>query len=1350
MSDYNLDHSGFTQEHIRHLQENPLEACQRENESLRIRLETFNRMLLEAKEESETRLNRIKQVRDERDVAFDEGEKYAMREIGGQLEVLRREKLEAERKTKELGEQVAKTREMAIQMKAELEKLKERKDREGETDKVSLEQQRNRIAEELQEAKEVIRGKELHIQHLKEEARGRSARVSETPPVASARTLALIEQIHLLMAQRDDMRQQLEILTENFMGTPPKEVTPKGDASLKGTPEQTAERSPGRFNASAGLGSANFKGSRRILHAPSPLRQQSSTTESVEDEDSEKDVEVKEGDSEQEEEELDTEKEEENLKESIEKDENDTSLGNYRKDKDIHYQRLVNRIKELERRNLRLENYHDMSHVTHAILSLTPVNFEAYRERKEAKRKEGMVLLDIMDKERKVLRKQNRKLEKQLQVLADLRSKEKGKNTGDAQDFILTQAQHDANENATKDYKRLYEDAEKVVMKMLETSADVDAEEVSELRKEWEFHKKRIEELEEEIDGPLGLREQLAFSTAENTDDFNAERELTRARAELEWCTKERDMAMEESHVEENLTSIMELMDQSSQKLDANIYPNEEKYEQCKEMAKKYRQCQRELNDEKEKTKTLERFLEEKYMEYEDLAGDVHDDSMSARLARAFIELYQTKRKLMDKTIQRNSLTTSAVRCLATVLQHNEILEQKIYTLQQHPDRDPELPITDADLENEETIARLQWKIDLLEKQLHKAQSDIKSAEKKSKKSKERLDEYIGLSFNKSNTHPRVESLRLNRQRSPLDPNATDSEVIAHLKVQLKDTDDLVELICQRYDVVEREAEDEKEGLKAEKMEATERAEKAETAKRRLEDCMDLVNGPLSQKEAWDNLKGMLKEAREELKTKMKEWKEKDGERDWAVESLEKMLKESEEREAGLAKLLHSTQEEMRSEGTKDAKIAELEEQLSRNEERIRDLLREKDEHKAEADGLESFLRASKTQTTQLEERLRKAEEKNRDLQLEKDTQQSEAERLEDLLKARETQTAEFLKTLRDEEEEQYRVEIERLHELLLLREDEDEQFREEIERLHELHKTSEGKVTELLDISMKTSTRLSDLEDEITRWKVVAGESIGEIENLQKQLEDAEAKVELQRITHDQNAETQTDTPTSTNMETQTEDIELPQPVVSPPAVELKSKMSKKKSPKKKPITKIPRDPRHHPQRSDSESSDEELKTSRPLKPQPKHNTSLRQEMGSSHPAPSPSPAPSITIRLTSKAHAKKKVHGKESVEYDSPYKVETVVESEDEELPDVEMAQESPIQEMQKVGEVVKSRGSRNTRNPDPVYTGQLLVRGLGRGEREKMGGNRATRGHKRKASESGIEIGKVKKGKRQNRSV
>ncbi|KAF5872735.1 uncharacterized protein Bfra_006098 [Botrytis fragariae] len=513
---------------------------------------------------------------------------------------------------------------------------------------------------------------------------------------------------------------------------------------------------------------------------------------------------------------------------------------------------------------------------------------------------------------------------------------------------------------------------------------------------------------------------------------------------------------------------------------------------------------------------------------------------------------------------------------------------------------------------------------------------------------------------------------------------------------------------------------------------------------------MDLVNGPLSQKEAWNNLKELLRKARGELKTKINEWKEKDGERDWAVESLEKMLKESEEREAALAKLLHSTQEDMKSEGTKDAKIAELEEQLSRNGERIRDLLREKDENKAEADGLEHFLRASETQTTQLEEQLRKAEERIRDLQLEKDTQQFEAERLEDLLKARETQTAEIFKTSRDEEEEQYLVEIERLHELLLLREDEDEQFREEIERLHEMHKTSEGKVTELLDISIKTSTRLSDLEDEIMRWKVVAGESIGEIENLQKQLEDAEAKVESHSITHNQNAETQTDTPTSTSMETQTEDIELLQSAVPPSTAEPKPKKTKRKSPKKKPITKIPRDPRNHSQHSDSETSDEELKNPRTLKPQPKHNVALRQEMDSNHPAPSPSPAPSITIRFTSKAHAKKKVHGKESVEYDPPYKVETVVGSEDEEIPDMEIAQESPIQEMHKVGEAVKSRGSRNTRNPDPVYTGQLLVRGLGKGEQEKMGGNRAARGQKRRASEIGDEAGKVKKGKRQDRSV
>ncbi|KAF7865556.1 uncharacterized protein EAF02_009979 [Botrytis sinoallii] len=318
MSDYNFDHSGFTQEHVRHLQENPLEACQRENESLRIRLETFNRMLLEAKEESQARLNRC--------------------EITGDGD----------------------------QMKAELKKLKERKDEKEETDDVSLEQQRNRIAEELEEAKEVIRGKELHIQHLKEEAR---------------------KQIHALLAQRDDMRQQLEILTENFIGTPPKEITPKGDTPLRGTPEQNTERPPGRSGASAGLGSANFKGSRRILHAPSPLRQQSSTTESL------------------------SKRQRSTLPETCQPHQ---------------------RTREKESASRALSRH---VHVTRAILSLTPIHFEAYRERKEAKRKEGMVLLDITDKERKILRKQNRKLEKQLQALADLRCKDKEKDTGDAQDL---------------------------------------------------------------------------------------------------------------------------------------------------------------------------------------------------------------------------------------------------------------------------------------------------------------------------------------------------------------------------------------------------------------------------------------------------------------------------------------------------------------------------------------------------------------------------------------------------------------------------------------------------------------------------------------------------------------------------------------------------------------------------------------------------------------------------------------------------------------------------------------------------------------------------------------------------
>ncbi|RAL61158.1 hypothetical protein DID88_010497 [Monilinia fructigena] len=347
MSDYNLDHPGFTQEHIQYLQENPLEACQRENASLRIRLNSLNQMLIEAKAESETRFNRIKQVKEERDAAFEEGEKYARGEMGAQIGVLRRERYEAEMKSIKLEEK-------DVEMQ----------------DKLLL------VEEELRE-------------------RGRDHR-----------------------------------------------TTPEGDK----------EPIKSRIGASIDPNSPEFYAPKRQLHGPSPLRQ-SSTPESEEYEDEyEAKIEIgaeAEGKEEEEEEKSskDVGNKEEGIKESIEKDENDKAIQEYRKDKEGWSKRLIDRIKKVEKRNMFLERYHDMRHIVRAILSLTPVHFEALRERKEG---------GEMDKE------------------------------------------------AMNTYRRLYEDAEFALKKMMRIGADVDAHEVTELRKERDILKKRKEELEEEIDGPLG------------------------------------------------------------------------------------------------------------------------------------------------------------------------------------------------------------------------------------------------------------------------------------------------------------------------------------------------------------------------------------------------------------------------------------------------------------------------------------------------------------------------------------------------------------------------------------------------------------------------------------------------------------------------------------------------------------------------------------------------------------------------------------------------------------------------------------------------------------------------------
>ncbi|KAB8298258.1 hypothetical protein EYC80_001991 [Monilinia laxa] len=1324
MSDYNLDHPGFTQEHIQHLQENPLEACQRENASLRIRLNSLNQMLIEAKAESETRLNRIKQVKEERDAAFEEGERYTRGEMGAQIGVLRRERYEAEIKSTKLEEKDVEMQNKLLVVEEELEELRRERGRDHNTTEMMdedsfrlLRGENEKHLEELSEVKEILGEREIYIKHLEEEVRGRSMSdsVAEAPPVDSERVKILTEQVHVLIAERDDLSQQLEIVTENLMGSP-KVLTPKENTADRTTPEGDKEPLKSRFSASTDPNSPEFYAQKSQLHGPSPLRQ-SSTPESEEYEEEYEvkikmgaEAERKEQEQEQEEEEEEESGEEvgnreEGIKESIEMDENDKAIQKYRKNKEGWSKRLTDRIKKVEKRNMFLERYHDMRHIIRAILSLTPVHFEALRERKEGKRKERGILLEVMMRERNSLRKQIASFEKRLQVLAKLRSKD-GPDIMVAQDFLLNQQQWEMDKEAMNTYRRLYEDAEFALKKMMRIGADVDAHEVTELRKERDILKKRKEELEEEIDGPLGLREQLSFIAAEDTKDINIATQLTRVKAELEWCTKERDAAMGESKVEEKLISMKELMGQLSCSIEIDVYPSEEKEEQYKELAKNYQQCQRELSDEKERVKTLEKFLEEKYIEYGDIAGDENDDSLSARLARGLIELFETRRKLMERTIQRNSLTKSAVGCLATVLREIETLQKEVYTLKRHPNRDPGRPLTDVDFENQETIVKLEYQVDQLRKQLNKAQCGLSTANMRTRKAKDELDNYLELSWSAQSHHPRITSLRKYRERPAMDPNATPPEVIAHLKNQLKESDDILDSLSARIDVLT----DENGDLNTERV---------EIAERRLEDCMDLVDGPLAQKEAWNSLKGLLAEAREVLKIKMNEWKKKDKERDLAVQSLENLLKESEERASALAKLLNAAQEYPQSEGTNRGRIAELEEQLHRNEERIQDLLREKDEKKAEADGLESFLRACETHTTQVEEQLSKNEERMHDLQYEKDSHKAEAERLDDILKANETKTAEFFKTLREEEEEQYREEIERLHELLLFKEEEDEQYRDEIERLHELHKASEEKVAELLDISLKTSQRLSDLEAEITWWKDVAGESIEETEKLHKKLADLEAEIELLHSENKQHVENQTEGPKQPMS---------PIPTSIKPMSAPKSKKSTRKAPKKKAPKKDPQESTYSTRKDSTlEPSDEELEEPKVLKPQTKPNISIRREIARS--GPSPSPAPSLTIKLKSKAHAtKNKVERKWTGPNDPTWKNDGGEEEPDDEIPAEEVVPDSPVDEIQMVEGL---RRSRRTRNKNPIYTGEIIVEGPGIGQ-------------KRKASEGGIE-GTGKKGKK-----
>jgi hypothetical protein len=201
MSDYNLDHPELSTEQVEYLRANPLEACQRENEALKVQLGTYDQLLQDTKEALNVERGRVAVLRTEADLAVE-----ARNALSGSLNLanssadrLRQERAEAETRNAELEPQIS----SSIQPDQNNDEL-------------------HQLKATLSEAKIKNLDKDIQLENARKEL----AELKAKTKALQTRSEGLNVQLYEAIADREDLKQQLDIVTENLLNQTPKlEIT---------------------------------------------------------------------------------------------------------------------------------------------------------------------------------------------------------------------------------------------------------------------------------------------------------------------------------------------------------------------------------------------------------------------------------------------------------------------------------------------------------------------------------------------------------------------------------------------------------------------------------------------------------------------------------------------------------------------------------------------------------------------------------------------------------------------------------------------------------------------------------------------------------------------------------------------------------------------------------------------------------------------------------------------------------------------------------------------------------------------------------------------------------------------
>ncbi|KAM3069608.1 hypothetical protein ACMFMF_008822 [Clarireedia jacksonii] len=1094
MSDYNLDHPGLSPEQLEHLRANPLEACQRENEALKVQLGTYDQLLQTANEALGVERGHVETLRAEADLAVKARDVLAssLDPANSLVDTLRQECAEAKERNAEL-EAIINSSAQPDQKPDELLRLKAAL---SATKIKSLDKDI-----QLENARKAL-------EEMKSEAQALRTRQTPQPELAD------------------------EVLTTAAeYGTM--------SSSMAQTPQWSTPESA------------------------SVTRESASTTEGP----------VLQGDGDEEKGTSGSESFDELI--PTQSGEEDTALS----------QKVLELEEELAESRAQLK----------AIFELTPIDFEAARAVNEGRVAQNQELLDIIAEERDHLRTQLHNMEAQMQIRVD-RSDEGVFGSG----VVLGEGRYETLKIERNKYLGWFQKLER---KLGNEEGQLDNEDIWSIREERDELRKRKQELEEDIEGPLGWRQQLAASEDTEVDTIT---QGVRLKAKLAVCTKQRDEAVNalEKEMNKSYEESRGGLEDLFSKLCTMVELKISQYKSHDALRTRNSVLRADLDTATRKLSDVQQRYDvlKKKVTSQDTDPKGGGNTTSASPAELKAQVFRLKLMLDERTHERNTLRVLAIKSLAATLRSIEEAEQTIQELR-------------TSLEEQRSNSR-----------------NLAGGE--------------GIDSS-----------------TPQDQDNNDDNL--ELESKLKAATEVKDAAIRR----------------------------AEEAEKRLEDCMDLVNGPLAQKEVIGNLKELAREARSDADRKEQDWiaatKERDiirqiamldavkykariAEQQDSIEKIHAQFAASETRKLELEDLLKMANAESATIHQIDA----LQGLLSINAQRISEL--------------EALLVVSSEHALEMEDRLREKEQESFTLQESAVTAASDHA----------TETA----------------------------------------QLEDLLQESRDKANELMQVLLATSTNSSKLEAENER-----------LQDLVKATEDANTSPES-RLSQFEDSFKAPHTNKYENQASQTiwaengtpDDVDAasvsPPGTIEPPLIAAQNDKSANAKQKRKPKVKRRRASKYNPQADEASSSSDRIEADEeepdPITEPTPANTETQIPIEGS---PAPAERKATEER---RGKQKSKARPRRSSKYD-PKNDEAALSSEDnnddEEKPSVlqqrvttkkkipsTMAVDTRHRGLANAGENEEDRGTsglrsgaRRTRNSNPVYVGEVVVQGSGMKRKSSEGG-------------------------------